>query len=218
MTWTRQTFNAVVSAFDLGDTYFPAFEAAIEGAGALGIMYDRSDESLARGPLSTYLLLAFRRYAVPEINGVPGCADDMLRDALASWGFEGYRCTDGGQVSQLVLDHHYLPDIWSSIGATAGALSDVADGSEYAEVRGLGAHAPYTNTSAKPAPIFARAAPPRGRARRLHDPRAGAHAARQRDAHALPPRRVRPASRPGVAAVSGDGGAVRPPRALLPGW
>ena len=58
----------------------------------------------------------------------------MLRDKLASWGFAGYRCTDGGQVSQLVSAHHYLPDIWSSIGATTGALSDVSDGSEYAQV------------------------------------------------------------------------------------
>jgi hypothetical protein len=38
-------------------------------------------------------------YAVPEINGVPGCADTVLRDVLASWGFEGYRSTDGGQAS-----------------------------------------------------------------------------------------------------------------------
>ena len=72
---------------------------------------------------------------MPEINGVPGCADGLLRDALAAWGFAGYRCTDGGQVSQLVTAHRYLPDIWSSIGATAAALSDVSDGSEYAQVR-----------------------------------------------------------------------------------
>jgi beta-glucosidase-like glycosyl hydrolase len=29
--------------------------------------------------------------------------------------------------------HHYRPDIWSSIGVTAAALSDVSDGSEYAQ-------------------------------------------------------------------------------------
>lgn len=37
-------------------------------------------------------------YAVNEINGVPSDCRVDLDNALRSWGFDGYRCTDGDQV------------------------------------------------------------------------------------------------------------------------
>ena len=72
--WERQTFNAVVTPFDLTDSYLPAFKAAITAGGAAGIMY-----------------------AANELNGVPCAASVQLDDLLHSWQFDGYRCTDGGK-------------------------------------------------------------------------------------------------------------------------
>jgi len=106
--WTRQTFNAEVSPFDATDSYFPAFKRAIQDGGAAGVMY-----------------------AVNDFNGVPGCLSSYLRGVLESWGFDGYRCTDGGQISQAVALHKYVPTLDQAIGYAAAAQSDIADGNEY---------------------------------------------------------------------------------------
>lgn len=37
-TYTRSTFKANISEFDMGDTYLPAFESAIIEGGATGVM------------------------------------------------------------------------------------------------------------------------------------------------------------------------------------
>jgi beta-glucosidase-like glycosyl hydrolase len=103
--WTRQTFNAEVSPFDAADSYFPAFKRAIQDGGAAGVMY-----------------------AVNDFNGVPGCLSSYLRGVLESWGFDGYRCTDGGQISQAVALHKYVPTLDQAIGYAAAAQSDIADG------------------------------------------------------------------------------------------
>ena len=103
--WTRQTFNAEVSPFDATDSYFPAFKRAIQDGGAAGVMY-----------------------AVNDFNGVPGCLSSYLRGVLESWGFDGYRCTDGGQISQAVALHKYVPTLDQAIGYAAAAQSDIADG------------------------------------------------------------------------------------------
>lgn len=107
--WTRQTFNAIVSTFDAADSYFPPFKAAIQVGGAAGVMY-----------------------AANEFNGVPGCLSDYLRSVLAEWGFDGYRCTDGGQISQAVALHKFVPTLDQAIAYAAVAQSDIADGDEYA--------------------------------------------------------------------------------------
>ena len=36
------------------------------------------------------------RYACNELNGVPPLASSFLNGKLESWGFDGYRTTDGG--------------------------------------------------------------------------------------------------------------------------
>lgn len=107
--WTRQTFNAVVSKFDEGDTYFRPFQAAIQKGGAAGVMY-----------------------AANEYNGVPGCLSSYLRGALEGWGFDGYRCTDGGQIEQAVELHKFVPTLDQAIAYALGAQSDIADGTDYA--------------------------------------------------------------------------------------
>ncbi len=54
---------------------------------------------------------------------------------LAGWGFDGYRATDGGQISQAVSLHKFVPTLDQAIGFAAAAQSDIADGDDYA--RGL---------------------------------------------------------------------------------
>ena len=106
--WMRQTFNAVVTAFDLGDSYLPVFERAIREGGAAGIMY-----------------------AANELNGVPCAASTYLDGLLTTWGFDGYRCTDGGQIINMVDGHKYARTLDEAIGFAARAESDIADGPEY---------------------------------------------------------------------------------------
>ena len=60
--------------------YYPAFQRAIRDGGALGIMY-----------------------ACNEVNGVPPAGSVFLRNALDSMGFDGYRCSDGGQVGSMCV-------------------------------------------------------------------------------------------------------------------
>lgn len=106
--WERQTFNAVASTYDMYDTYFPAFQASIMEGGAAGVMY-----------------------AANEVNGVPGCGSADLDAVLHSWGFDGYRCTDGGQIDNMVAGHKFVPTVEDAITYAIAAESDIADGKEY---------------------------------------------------------------------------------------
>eukprot|EP00750_Incisomonas_marina_P026433 INCI5908.12.p1 GENE.INCI5908.12~~INCI5908.12.p1 ORF type:complete len:877 (+),score=138.79 INCI5908.12:217-2847(+) len=108
-TYTRQTFNANISARDLNDTYLPAFQSAVVNGGAAGVMY-----------------------ACNELNGVPPLASSFLNGKLESWGFDGYRTTDGGQIGQTVSAHHWKPTVEDVIGyALADGQTDISDGSEF---------------------------------------------------------------------------------------
>jgi beta-glucosidase len=86
----RHRFDAVVSAYDLNDTYLPAFSAAIQQGHAYSIMgsYNR-------------------------INGIPANANPLLiQDKLRKeWGFEGYVISDYGAVMDIFLNHHYAPSL-----------------------------------------------------------------------------------------------------------
>lgn len=106
--WMRQTFDARVSAFDLADTYTPAFRRAIVQGGAAGVMY-----------------------AANSVNGVPACGDAALDALLHSWGFDGYRATDGGQIDNMVVGHKFVPTLEQAITYAAAAESDIADGDDY---------------------------------------------------------------------------------------
>lgn len=122
--FTRQTFNAAVTRFDAGDSYFRPFEMAIKQGGAAGVMYAANEFQLydpSTDPTPS-----------PMTGGVPCCLSTSMRDVLASWNFTGYRCTDGGQIEQAVALHKYVPTLDQAIGLAAAALSDIADGDEYA--------------------------------------------------------------------------------------
>lgn len=120
----RQTFNAAVTRFDATDSYFPAFRTAIVEGGAAGVMYAANEFQLW-DPLVDPT-------PSPLSGGVPGCLSAYLSSVLTSWNFSGYRCTDGGQISQAVALHKFVPTLDQAIGLAAAALSDIADGDEYA--------------------------------------------------------------------------------------
>jgi hypothetical protein len=66
------------------------------------------------------------------VNGVPGIDSQMLAEKLKSWGFTGYRATDGGQIEQTVSKHHYVADIIHSIQlALRDGIADIDDGGSY---------------------------------------------------------------------------------------
>ena len=122
--YMRQTFNAAVSPFDAGDSYFRPFRAAIVDGGAAGVMYAANEFQLWDAAVDPP--------PSPLGGGVPCCLSSYLRDVLESWNFSGYRCTDGGQIEQAVELHKYVPTLDQAIGLAARALSDIADGDDYA--------------------------------------------------------------------------------------
>lgn len=83
--FTRQNFSAQISPKDLAESYLPGFERAIKKGKAAGVMYSCS-----------------------ELNGIPAIDSGYLNAKLTSWGFDGYRTTDGGQIGQTVSEHHWV--------------------------------------------------------------------------------------------------------------
>jgi beta-glucosidase len=72
----EHSFDAKVTAYDMEDTYTQPFKKAIGEGGAAGIMY-----------------------ACNKVNGVPAVASADLAERLRSWGFNGYRTTDGDGIN-----------------------------------------------------------------------------------------------------------------------
>ena len=75
----RESFNAVVSQFDMFDSYAPTFEKAITGATDTG-----TGQSLmgAKGVMCSY----------NAVNGVPSCASKVMQTDIlrGNWAFDGY--------------------------------------------------------------------------------------------------------------------------------
>jgi len=86
---TRHTANVDVSAYDLWDTYLPAFRATITEAHAYSIMC-----------------------AYNSIDGQPACANTMLlKDILrGDWKFTGYVTSDCGAIADISGGHKFAPD------------------------------------------------------------------------------------------------------------
>jgi len=80
----RYNYNAEVSAKDLEETFYPAFQAAVE-AGAAGLMCSYN-----------------------SVNGVPACFSQELSAVLRDrWGYEGYVSGDTDAISTANNHHHY---------------------------------------------------------------------------------------------------------------
>jgi beta-glucosidase len=116
----RHRFNATPSAFDLEDTYLPAFRATITEAKADSIMC-----------------------AYNALDGFPACASPLLlkqklRDA---WKFQGFVTSDCGAIGDFystgsqgfsgTAGHHFSPDAAHASATAVLAGTDTSCGDEY---------------------------------------------------------------------------------------
>ena len=105
----RDSFNAVVSAYDLADTYLRAFQTLTTQGHAAAIMCSYN-----------------------AINGVPSCANDLLQQTVrGGWDFKGYIVSDCDAVGNLTGYHHYTPDAAHGAAAALNAGVDLDCGHSY---------------------------------------------------------------------------------------
>jgi beta-glucosidase len=108
---TRHTADVNPSPHDLEDTYLPAFRAAVTEAKADSMMC-----------------------AYNAVDGEPACANRMLlqQTLRKDWGFGGYVTSDCGAIKDVVVGHHFSPDLEHAAVAAVRAGTDTSCGSEYA--------------------------------------------------------------------------------------
>ncbi|EDQ84789.1 uncharacterized protein MONBRDRAFT_39142 [Monosiga brevicollis MX1] len=108
---TRYEYNAIVSEYDLMDTYFPGWEYVVKNAKPLGVMCSYN-----------------------SLNGVPTCGNPALTAYLREdWGFEGYITSDSDSIHCIWADHHYESN---AVLATRDGLlggCDIDSGDTYAD-------------------------------------------------------------------------------------
>ena len=109
----RHRFDAVVSDYDLHDTYLPAFEAAIREGHAQSIMG-----------------------AYSSLDGVPDCASPLLlqTNLRQAWGFDGYVVSDCGAIGDIFNGHHYAKSMAEAAADAVKAGCDITCGGEYASL------------------------------------------------------------------------------------
>lgn len=106
---TRHNFDAVVSAYDLAETYFPAWEIVVKEGGALGVMCSYN-----------------------ELNGIPTCGNPELTATLREdWGFEGYITSDSDAVADIYKTHKYEPNGTLAVRDALAAGCDIDSGNTY---------------------------------------------------------------------------------------
>jgi beta-glucosidase len=108
---TRHTVNVVPSAYDLEDTYLPAFRATVTEAKAGSVMC-----------------------AYNSIDGEPACANTMLLKTIlrGDWGFNGYVTSDCAAITDVYVGHKYSSDLEHAAVASVRAGTDTSCGKEYA--------------------------------------------------------------------------------------
>ena len=91
--WSRSTYNAKVSDYDLWDTYLPAFRDLIVDANVSGVMcaYNRFDDQ-------------------------PCCGSDKLMNSILrnDWSFKGYVTSDCGGIDHFFRTHKTHPNAESA--------------------------------------------------------------------------------------------------------
>lgn len=109
----RHQFDAQVSAYDLHDTYLPAFEAAVREGGAYGIMS-----------------------AYSGLYGRPDSASPLLLETILRkrWGFRGFVISDLGAVKDIVEHHHFTKTMAEATAAAVRAGCDLTFFKEYDEL------------------------------------------------------------------------------------
>lgn len=106
----RHKFDAVVSKYDLYDTYLPAFQATVEKAHAQSVMG-----------------------AYSSLFGVPANASDLLlkENLRDKWGFDGYVVSDCGAIGDIFYNHHYAKSVEEAAADAVKAGCDLDCGGEY---------------------------------------------------------------------------------------
>jgi beta-glucosidase len=110
----RHGFDVHPSAFDLADTYLPAFRAAIIQGGAASLMC-----------------------AYNAVDGVPACASSFLlyETLRRDWGFNGFVVSDCDAVADVSSGHHYSKDTSQASAVSLKAGTDLDCGSAYKGLR-----------------------------------------------------------------------------------
>jgi len=105
----RNSFNAVVSKFDLTDSYLRGWRTAVVDGKAAGVMCSYN-----------------------ALNGVPTCANGALNSLLRdTWKFDGYITSDSGAVGDVFNAHHYVKTGAEAAAACIAAGTDINSGSVY---------------------------------------------------------------------------------------
>lgn len=106
----RFHFNAIVSAQDLNQTYFPAFQTTTVQGKLHGLMCSYN-----------------------AVNGVPSCANDFLANELRNqWGFDGYVTSDCGAIECIWNTHNYTSTLESAVATAIAAGTDLDCSNVYA--------------------------------------------------------------------------------------
>ena len=107
----RHTFDAILSPYDLEDTYLPAFRELIVDAQAGSIMC-----------------------AYNSVDGAPACASQMLlqQRLRRNWHFAGYVVSDCAAITDVAAGHKFAVDLAHAAATSVKAGTDLSCGKEYA--------------------------------------------------------------------------------------
>jgi beta-glucosidase len=107
----RHSFDAVISAHDLEDTYLPAFRKLVVDAHVDSVMC-----------------------AYNSIDGAPACANTMLlqQKLKQDWHFNGYIVSDCAAITDVAVGHKFAPDMPHAAAQSVLAGTDLSCGKEYA--------------------------------------------------------------------------------------
>ena len=107
---SRHTFNAVISQYDLWDTYLPAFHDLVVEGNVSGVM------------------CAYNAY-----EGQPCCGSDILMNDILrkDWGFTGYVTSDCGAINDFFRTHKTSPSAQAAAATAVIHGTDVECGSSY---------------------------------------------------------------------------------------
>src|SRR5271154_1893289 len=106
----RHTFDAVVSAHDLEDTYLPAFRSLIVNAQVDSVMC-----------------------AYNSVDGSPACANPMLlqQKLKKDWHFRGFIVSDCAAITDVADGHKFVSDMAHAAAISVKSGTDLSCGREY---------------------------------------------------------------------------------------
>lgn len=106
----RHAFDAVITPYDLADTYLPAFRSLVVDAHVDSIMC-----------------------AYNAIDGAPACASKMLLQQTLhdDWHFRGYVVSDCAAITDVAVGHKFVPDLAHAAAVSVQAGTDLSCGHEY---------------------------------------------------------------------------------------